>query len=256
MLSIGITGVDGFIGKNLSLALEKEARLFRLVQFNRNYFRDIALLSRFVSQCDVIVHLAALSRHPAVGFVFENNVGITKQLISAMQVSNVKPYIIFASSIHDNTDTEYARGKRVEYALLSKWAQENNSNFSCLVLNNIYGPYCKPNYASFVATFCHALSRNEEPKILVDKYVELTYIDNLTQYVINKIINVTSEDRLINEYVRVPSDVAVKVTEVLSILMDIKVNYGAYSKNWDFADSLKKNLFVTFSSYLRRMPVS
>jgi UDP-2-acetamido-2,6-beta-L-arabino-hexul-4-ose reductase len=249
MLKIGITGVDGFIGRNLSLAVERQPELFALVEFDRSYFTNVALLRKFVLQCDVIVHLAALSRHPVAGVVFENNVRLTKQLISAMQVDNAKPYLIFASSIHDGDDSEYARSKRMECELLGNWARVSNSNFSCLVLNNIYGPFCKPNYASFVATFCDLLSRNEKPKILVDKAVELTYIDNLTGYILNKVANVEFGKKAIDEYVRVPSDAEIKVSAVLDMLTEFKERYIEYKNKGIFRDDFQENMFKTFSSY-------
>ena len=83
MLRIGITGNAGFIGKNLSIAVESYPELFERIEFNKSYFDDTELLNQFVLQCDVIIHLAALSRHPEVGYVLDNNVRITEQLISA-----------------------------------------------------------------------------------------------------------------------------------------------------------------------------
>jgi UDP-2-acetamido-2,6-beta-L-arabino-hexul-4-ose reductase len=249
MLKIGITGNNGFIGKNLFLEVESQPKIFKYIYFEKTYFNDVVLLREFVLQCDVIVHLAALSRHPCIGFVLENNVRITKKLISAMQDQNVKPYLIFASSIHDNSDSEYARSKRIENELLSNWARKNNSSYSCLVLNNIYGPFCKPNYASFVATFCYALSRNETPQIIVDKIVELTYIYNLTEFILNKIVKVKLNDNIINEYLKVPSDVEVKVSEVLRLLVNFSLNYTEYKNNPCFINAFQKNLFTTFCFY-------
>jgi len=249
MLKIGITGNAGFIGKNLSIAVESYPELFERIEFNKSYFDDTELLNQFVLQCDVIIHLAALSRHPEVGYVLDNNLRITKQLISAMTAQNVKPYLIFTSSIHDKEDSEYGRSKRLEYELLSNWAHMNNSNFSCFVLSNIYGPFCKPNYASFVATFCYKLSRNESPIIDVDRVMKLTYIGNFVKFILNKIVYVCENDEIINEYSNVDWDVEIKVSEVLQILLDFKENYKNYKINAVFSDVNKENLFKTFSSY-------
>lgn len=253
MLKIGITGDAGFIGKNLSRAIELYPDSLKRIDFNKTYFKDFNSLSQFVLQCDVIVHLAALSRHTDIGFVFDNNVFITEQLIKAMSAQDVKPYLIFTSSIHDQNETEYGKSKREEYKLLSNWAKKNNANFSCLVLNNIYGPFCKPNYASFVATFCYKLSRNESPLIDVDNLIRLKYVGNLTDYILNKIVHLTKNECVINEYVSVPYDVEVKVSFVLDLLNKIKENYSDYRRFPNFSDELEKNLFTTFSSYFEEI---
>lgn len=249
MLKIGITGAGGFIGKNLSIAVEKYPSQFKLVEFDKSYFNNFNLLCHFVLQCDVIVHLAALSRHPNTGFVYDNNVFITTQLINAMSTQKVKPYVIFTSSVHDKSDTEYGRSKRFEYNMLSSWAQKSHSNFSCLVLSNVFGPFCKPNYASFIATFCYKLSRNETPNIEVDRVMNLTYVDNLASYILNKIRSVTSNNNITNEYINVAWDVEVKVSEVLKLLMHFKENYTNYKSDYLFSNEFEKNLFLTFKSY-------
>jgi UDP-2-acetamido-2,6-beta-L-arabino-hexul-4-ose reductase len=249
MLRIGITGETGFIGKNFSQAIGHYPDLFCLVKFDRSYFKDFKLLSQFVSSCDVIVHLAALSRHPNLGVVFENNISLTKQLIGAMTAQNVKPYLIFTSSTQDKNDTEYGNSKREEYILFNNWAKKNNTNFSCIVLNNIFGPHCKPNYASFVATFCYKLVRNEVPCVEVDNVIRLTYIDNLINYIIEKIINTSAIDSIVNEYVTIPWDVEVKVSEVLLMLNKFKNEYLNFKAQQIFSNEFEKNLFITFKSY-------
>jgi UDP-2-acetamido-2,6-beta-L-arabino-hexul-4-ose reductase len=249
MLRIGITGDTGFIGKNLSSVISHYPDTYFHVKFDRSFFKDFKLLCQFVSNCDVIVHLAALSRHPMAGSVIENNISLTKQLIAAMTTENVKPYLIFTSSIHDQYDTEYGQCKREEHRLLSNWANINKTNYSCIVLSNIFGPHCKPNYASFIATFCYKLVRNEAPTIEVDNLISLTFIDNLTSFIIKKISNISSNENIINEYVNVPWDVEVMVSEVLFLLNTIKGKYILEGIPPNFSNEFENNLYTTLKSY-------
>jgi UDP-2-acetamido-2,6-beta-L-arabino-hexul-4-ose reductase len=184
-----------------------------------------------------------------VGSVIENNISLTKQLIAAMTIKNVKPYLIFTSSIHDQYDTEYGQCKREENRLLSNWASNNKTNYSCIVLSNIFGPQCKPNYASFIATFCYKLVRNEAPIIEVDNIIRLTYIDNLTSFILKKINNIPLNENIINEYVNVPWDIEVKVSEVLLLLNTIKRKYILEGIPPDFSNQFEKNLYTTLISY-------
>jgi len=252
MLNIGITGSNGFIGKNLSLVIKRYSTSFNLIKFDKSYFKNLELLNKFVTKCDVIVHLAALSRHPKKGYLYKNNVQVTKTLIKVMTDQNVKPYVIFTSSIHDKSNSEYGRSKRFEYNILKSWAQKTKSNFSCLVLSNVFGPYCKPNYASFVATFCYKLSNNETPKIDLDKKMNLTYVENLANYMLNKITLVFKNKNIVNEYVNVKYDEEIKVSEVLDLLVDFKKNYQEYKAKEEFKNEFIKNLFSTFNSYYEK----
>ncbi|MDY0230483.1 MAG: NAD-dependent epimerase/dehydratase family protein [Candidatus Cloacimonadaceae bacterium] len=63
MLKIGITGQSGFIGTHLYNTLGLEPENFQRIPFDRCFFEDSTRLEKFVSQCDVIIHLAALNRH-------------------------------------------------------------------------------------------------------------------------------------------------------------------------------------------------
>ena len=63
MLKVGITGQQGFVGTHLFNTLGLNQEEFERVSFHKNFFNDNVLLDQFVSQCDVIVHLAAMNRH-------------------------------------------------------------------------------------------------------------------------------------------------------------------------------------------------
>ena len=63
MKKIGITGQNGFVGYHLYQTINLFKEEFQLINFDRSFFEDDASLDEFVSQCDVIVHLAALNRH-------------------------------------------------------------------------------------------------------------------------------------------------------------------------------------------------
>ena len=58
MIKVGITGQDGFVGKHLYHTLGLYPDEFLRVEFQRDFFENDNKLDAFVSQCDVIVHLA------------------------------------------------------------------------------------------------------------------------------------------------------------------------------------------------------
>jgi UDP-2-acetamido-2,6-beta-L-arabino-hexul-4-ose reductase len=62
-MKIGITGQSGFVGKHLYNSLGLYPDKYERISFERKYFEDDKLMNDFVTNCDVIVHLAAVNRH-------------------------------------------------------------------------------------------------------------------------------------------------------------------------------------------------
>ena len=85
MIKVGITGSQGFVGYHLyqTLALHKEE--FTLIKFERNFLEDYQALDNFVSNCDVIVHLAAMKRHDDSDVIYESNISLVKKLIMFLE---------------------------------------------------------------------------------------------------------------------------------------------------------------------------
>jgi len=69
MKKIGITGQNGFVGYHLYQTINLFKEEFQLINFDRSFFEDDASLEEFVSQCDVIVHLAALPKKNVIIFM-------------------------------------------------------------------------------------------------------------------------------------------------------------------------------------------
>ena len=250
MLKIGITGKSGFLGTHLFNYLGLFSEKYTLVPFNKFFFTDESLLKEFVSQCDIIVHFAALSRHPEPNVVYETNIKLVKKLISAMESENVTPHVLFSSSIQEESDNEYGNSKLLGRQLFEQWASRNNSNFTGMLFPNVYGPFGKPNYVSFIATFCYKLIHNETPEVFVDSSVKLIYVGNLVRHIINKIdsVDICKESQV--DCHSVPFDCVMKVTEVLQLLKFFKNSYLDQDIMPKLLNDNDLNLFNTFHSYI------
>lgn len=247
-MKIGITGQDGFVGTHLfnHLALVEG---FERIPFEDAWFNDENKLRIFVRQCDVIVHLAALNRHPDSQVIYETNVLLVRQLIAAMEAERVTPYILFSSSTQEERDNEYGRSKREGRLLFEAWAQQNQASFTGMVIPNVYGPFGRPNYNSFIATFCYKLTHGEIPEVLQDSQVNLIYAGSLCWYIINKIREVKSSVKPVLEREIVPYDFEKKVTEILSLLENYKTLYFDQGCIPVLKDKNEINLFNTFCTY-------
>lgn len=173
MIKVGITGQSGFIGGHLYNELGLFPETIIRIPFEDNYFQDGLRLREFVKQCDVIVHLAAMNRHSNPQIIYETNLCLVRQLIVAMESEKCTPCVLFASSIQEERNNEYGNSKREGRELLENWARCNGASFVGLVIPNVYGPFGRPNYNSFIATFCHKLTHNEQPKIVQDSRIGL-----------------------------------------------------------------------------------
>ena len=163
MIKVGITGQSGFVGTHLYNTLGLYPGEFERVPFEDDYFVDVERLKTFVKSCDVIVHLAAVNRHTDVHVLYETNMRLVKQLIEAMEATNSRPYVLFSSSIQEERDNEYGRSKSDGRKLLEEWAVRK-SIFYRNGSSNVFGPFGKPNYNSFIARSGTKLTPGDSPR--------------------------------------------------------------------------------------------
>ena len=193
MLKVGITGQTGFVGTHLYNTLGLYPQKFTRIHFEDEFFQNKSNLENFVSECDAIVHLAAMNRHNNPQVIYETNIGLVKQLISACELTKSKPHILFSSSTQEERDNLYGKSKKEGRELLEQWAERNYAKFTGFVIPNVFGPFGNPYYNSVIATFCHQLTHNEQPKIEIDGEIKLIYVGELVNEIIEHIETMQSE---------------------------------------------------------------
>ena len=244
MLKIGITGQSGFVGSHLYNTLGLNPEQFERIQFHKEDFEDSAKLDAFVGQCDAIVHLAAMNRHPDPEVIYNNNVDLVKKLVDSLERTNSKAHLVFSSSSQEERDNLYGKSKKEGRKLLAEWAEKNGGKFSGMIIPNVFGPFGQPNYNSFIATFCHKLTHGEMPQIDMDGEVKLIYVGELVQEIISQIKSGTTKE----EYV-VPFTTSIKVSEVLAKLENYKKLYFEGGEIPELKSTFDYQLFNTFRCY-------
>jgi UDP-2-acetamido-2,6-beta-L-arabino-hexul-4-ose reductase len=152
-----ITGSRGFIGKNLSVALGERPG-FDVVRFDRDDARES--LAKKVAAADAVVHLAGVNR-PLDPAQFEvGNAGLTSDLCAAIDQAGQPIPLILASSAQAECDNAYGRSKRAAERVAEDLSSRTGSPVVIYRLANVFGKWCRPDYNSVVATFCHNLARN------------------------------------------------------------------------------------------------
>lgn len=250
MIKVGITGQAGFVGTHLYNTLGLFPLEFERVPFEDAFFQEESALRGFVKQCDVIVHLAAMNRHPDPQVIYETNLLLVNQLIGALNDEKVTPHLLFSSSTQEERDNEYGKSKREGRELLEQWASKNGASFTGMVVPNVYGPFGRPNYNSFIATFCYKLTHGESPQVLQDSDVNLIYVGSLCDHILGKIRVVQASTSPVIERDLVPFDFEKKVTEILALFENFKALYFDQGFIPELKDRNEVNLFNTFRCYI------
>lgn len=245
MKKIGITGQNGFVGRHLYNTLGLNPEEFERIPFDIDYFQSSEALDSFVSKCDVIVHLAAMNRHPDPEVIYQTNIDLVNKLIQSLENTNSKAHILFSSSSQEAKDNLYGKSKKEGRELLINWAEKNGGKFTGLIIPNVFGPFGQPNYNSFIATFCYKLTHSETPHIDNDGEVNLIYVNELVAEIIGQIKSETTQ-----VFYEVPYTSTNKVSEVLALLNDYKTKYFDGGEIPAINNTFEHNLFNTYRSYI------
>jgi UDP-2-acetamido-2,6-beta-L-arabino-hexul-4-ose reductase len=248
LVRVGITGQGGFMGSHLYNFLGTKLDNVKRIKFKRSYFDDEDQLQIFVKSCDVIVHIAAMNRHEDEQVLYNTNVGLVHKLVNACEVVKSIPKIIFSSSTQEELDNLYGKSKRDGRKYFEAWATNNDGQVTSLFIPNVFGPFGRPFYNSFIATFSHQIVQGEQPKVVNDSRINLIYINELSEAFYNEIINQDSEN--IQSYV-VPHTSSRKVSEILGLLKYFKIQYlenGEVPKV--DLNTFELDLFNTFTSFI------
>lgn len=182
-MKVLITGANGFVGKNLQLHLV-ERRDVQVVNFTRS--DDVTQLPALLQEVDFVFHLAGINRPQDPAEFVTGNVDLTQTLCQAVcevaENSGKKIPIVYTSSIQAESDNPYGLSKRgAEVALLDA-ARSHQVPVHLFRLPNVFGKWCKPNYNSAVATFCHNITRSLPIQINDPSApVTLVYVDDVIE---------------------------------------------------------------------------
>lgn len=175
-MNILITGANGFIGRNLALRLSEAGH--EVLGATRD--TSDADLGSMVQQAEAVVHLAGANRPETEAEFEEINDHYTARLCALLRDRTDAIPVIAASTIQVDRDTPYGRTKCVAEAHLQALASDSGAPVNICRLVNVFGKWCRPNYNSVVATFCHNIARDLPITIAApDAEVRLVHVDDV-----------------------------------------------------------------------------
>ena len=172
-----ITGGRGFLGRNLAVHLlerkDCETRLFDRED-------SVEDLKSWVLGADVIFHLAGVNR-PQDPIEYESgNAGLTERVCQFLREGRLSPKIVFSSSVQAELANPYGASKAKAENVLRRFSSDTGACVRIYRLKNLFGKWCRPNYNSVAATFCHNIAA-DLPIAVSDpvRELELSYVDDV-----------------------------------------------------------------------------
>jgi len=230
-----VTGAEGFIGKNMVAHLKDIHEVF---VFDTS--SDISTLTGIVRDCDFIFHLAGVNRPDNPSQFYKGNTDFTETLVNTIESNGLSIPIVFSSSAQVGNGSDYAKSKEEAENILEEYGRRTGSKVHIYRLPGVFGKWCRPNYNSVVATFCHNIANNL-PITISDPDIELTltYIDD----VIDEFINVMSGNpsELVTHKVTLG-----RIAQLLEQFRDSRITLSVPN----VSDLFSKKLHATYLSYL------
>lgn len=256
-MRILVTGARGFVGKNLVAQL-KNIRDGKATNYSISSISEIfeydkedtpELLDLYTKKCDFVFHLAGVNRPKDIAEFTIGNFGFTSVLIDLLKKHNNKAPLLITSSIQATLDNPYGKSKKASEDLIFTYGKEAGAKVLIYRLPNVFGKWCKPNYNSVVATFCHNIAH--ELPIIVNNpntNMELVYIDDVVDELIGALVG---KEHKAGDTCYIATTYKVKLGEIVDLLQGFKASRKSLTVP-KLDNAFEKILHSTYLSYLPR----
>ncbi|MCC7701837.1 NAD-dependent epimerase/dehydratase family protein [Janthinobacterium sp. GW460P] len=241
-MKVLVTGAQGFIGRNLMVHLRERAGI-EVQTFVKG--ESWKALGEKAAQADFIFHLAGINRPQTEAEFAQGNTDLTQALCDALRASGRAVPVIYTSSIQAQRDNAYGSSKRGAEDALRAFSAASGAPVYIYRLPNVFGKWCRPNYNSAVATFCHNIAQGLPVQINDPAaQIELVYIDD----VIAAFLDVMQQTPVPAEYQEVQPVYRISVgalAQQLQIFKDSRTNLVTEA----VGGGLTRALYSTFITY-------
>ena len=244
LMKVLVTGSNGFIGKNLIVELEATTE-HEILSYDRD--TDVSLLDSYCEKADFVFHLAGVNRPETEAEFMMGNFGFTSTLLATLKKHNNSCSVMISSSIQAELSNPYGESKKAGEDLLKAFSNETGADVLIYRFPNVFGKWCRPNYNSAVATFCHNITHDlpimvNDPEVMLN----LVYIDDVVKELTRALDGKENRQGNICE---VPTVHTIKLGDIVTLLESFKVSREERSIP-NMVDAFTKKLYSTYLSYL------
>ena len=265
-MNILVTGAKGFVGKNLCHTLKTirdgKNRTHPTLQITDVYEYDLdtdpALLESFCAKADFVFHLAGINRPKDDSEFMAGNFGFSSVLLETLKAQkNTCPVMLSSSvqaTLEGRYDGPYGHSKKAGEDLFFCYGRETGADVLVYRFPNLFGKWCRPNYNSVVATFCHNIA-NDLPIQINDPAVELEllYIDDLVE---EMLLAMEGNAHRCGEFCSVPTTHRVTLDKIACLLQQFRAQPESLLLPEIPTNSFEKKLYSTYVSYLPKKQIS
>ncbi len=274
-MNILVTGAKGFVGKNLVANLRNIAEGKNRTRpglhieeiFEYDLDTDPALLGDYCARADFVYHLAGVNRPQNNEEFMAGNYGFSSTLLETLKQTGNRCPVVLSSSIQATLigrygKSDYGRSKLAGEELFFAYGEETGAPVLVYRFPNLFGKWCRPNYNSVVATFCHNLAHDLPIQVNdPSTQLELLYIDDLMEELLDALEGhphrcdydgLKPVPSKVGKYCYVPTTHQVTLGEIVELLKSFQAQPQTLVLPEIPPDSFAKKLYSTYLSYLPR----
>ena len=255
-MKILVTGSRGFVGRYLVSQLNNiqsgKARNYgmegkELTVFEYDVNSDASELDVYCRQADFVFNLAGVNRPKESSEFMKGNFGFASTLLDTLKKYGNTCPVMLSSSTQAAQDNPFGESKRAGEQLMFDYSKETGAKVLVYRFPNVFGKWCRPNYNSAVATFCHNIAHDLPIQVNdPDVVMNLVYVDDVVDELLAAL---NGREHRKGDYCEVP---VVHTITLGSIAVLIK-SFRRMSENLDvpdLSDAFTKKLYSTYLSYL------
>lgn len=278
-MKILVTGARGFIGQNMIAQLnnikEGKARNYGNLQIDDVFGYDIDSapeeLERYCAVADFVFNLAGVNRPQNPAEFMTGNFGFASTLLDTLMGCGNRCPVMLSSSIQATlqgryAESEYGKSKKAGEELFFDYASKTGAKVLVYRFPNVFGKWCRPNYNSAVATFCHNIAHNL-PITVSDRTIELelVYIDDLVDEMIAALqggehrcgfVGAEAVPDASGRYCMVPVSHRATLGDIVDLLETFACQPQTLVIPEILAGSFPKKLYSTYLSYLPKEKIA
>ena len=240
-MKVVVTGSRGFIGKNLCVFLREEQH--EVLEVHRETPQSDIL--SYLKKADFVFHLAGVNRPTDPVEFKKGNVELTRFVVEILSASNRRVPLVLTSSSQAEGNNDYGVSKFEAEKIVQSYSAATGAASHIYRLPNVFGKWCKPNYNSFVATFCYNAMNGIDISINdPNARVRLAYIDDVCACFLELMKGKTSSG-----YHELPVQFNTTVGEVADIISSFKCSRSTLITE-RVGSEITRALYSTYLSYM------
>lgn len=255
-MKVLVTGAAGFVGKNLVCALKNlrdgkdrtrpDLKIEHIYEYDVN--SDPSELSEACKNADFVFNLAGVNRPQNTDEFMQGNFGFADLLLDTLKKHKNTCPVMISSSIQAALDNPYGKSKKAGEDLIFAYGKESGAKTLVYRFPNLFGKWCRPNYNSAVATFCHNIANDLEITVNDRNHLmTLCYIDDVVSELLNALEGRENRD---GDYCKVPVEHKITLGEIADLLYKFKEQPKSLVMPEIPEGSFEKKLYSTYLSYL------